>query len=222
MENKLKMALAEAMLIEYRDVPEPEGLCYEYKFSVEFEDNLEKVVKSADYKYVSVGSMRIRKALAVALIAAMIMAASVCAVAAGRAIVHWNETQNDKAGTLDVTFDVEDPNGTAGEFSYIKPETPEGYEIVLEEKYPTAYRIQYVNSNNKTVLYSHTGGIDSMGLGIDNEEAEFNELIINGEKGYSYSKLGNNMLIWADEISLYQINGNCDMEVLQEMARSIC
>ena len=156
------------------------------------------------------------------MIAAMIMAASVCAVAAGRAVVRWNETQNDKAGTLDVTFDVDNPNGTAGEFSYIKPETPEGYEIVREEKYPTAYRVQYVNSNNKTVLYSQTGDIDSMGLGIDNENAEFHEFIINGEKGYSYSKLGNNMLIWADETSLYQINGDCDMEVLQEMARSIC
>ena len=134
MEDKLKMALAEAMPIEYQDVLEPENLCYEYTFSAEFEGALEKIIKSADYKYVSVGSRRIRKALAVALIAAMIMAASVCAVAAGRAVVRWNETQNDKAGTLDVTFDVDDPNGTAGEFSYIKPETPEGYEIVREEK----------------------------------------------------------------------------------------
>lgn len=222
MEDRLKMALAEAMSTEYQDVPEPENLCYEYTFSAEFKGALEKIIKSADYKYVSVGSRRIRKALAVALIAAMIMAASVCAVAAGRAVVRWNENQNDKAGTLDVTFDVDNPNGTAGEFSYIKPETPEGYEIVREEKYPTAYRVQYVNSNNKTVLYSQTGDIDSMGLGIDNENAEFHEFIINGEKGYSYSKLGNNMLIWADETSLYQINGDCDMEVLQEMARSIC
>ena len=75
--------------------------------------------------------------------------------------------------------------------------------------------------NGKTILYSQTGSVDSMGLGIDNEDAEFEEIIINGEKGYSYSKLGNNMLIWADATSLYQINGTCDMEVLQEMARSV-
>ena len=33
MEDKLKTALADAMSIEYQDVPEPENLCYEYTFS---------------------------------------------------------------------------------------------------------------------------------------------------------------------------------------------
>ena len=132
MEDKLKKALAEAITSEYQWGPQPESLCYEYTFSAEFETALGKIIKSADYKYVSIGNRRIRRALAAALIAAMIMAASVCAVSAGRAIVHWNETQNNKAGTLDVTFEVEEPNETAEEFSYIKPETPEGYEIVRE------------------------------------------------------------------------------------------
>ena len=221
MEDKLKMALAEAMSIEYQDVPEPENLCYEYTFSAEFEGALEKIIKSADYKYVSVGSRRIRKALAVALIAAMIMAASVCAVAAGRAVVRWNETQNDKACTLDVTFDVDDPNGTAGEFSYIKPETPEGYEIVREEKKGQLYYIEY-EADEKKIIYYQKGGVGNRSMSLDNEDAEFYEVDISGHKGYAYSKNGTNALTWSDGTSLFDISGNCEMEVLQEMAWSIC
>ena len=41
------------------------------------------------------------------------------------------------------------------------------------------------------------------------------------EKGYAYSKLGNQVLVWSDGIALYDICGTCDFEILWQMAESL-
>ena len=217
----LKGALAEAMAEEYGWVPEPEMLAAEHKFSSEFEKRMKKIFQSAEYRYVGIGRRRIRRAAALALIVALLLAMTAGAVAIQRILVTWNETQNEEAGTLDVTFSVEDPNGLAGEFRYRKPDTPAGYEIVREEKNIQFYYIEYADSEGNSISYSQQGGIETMGLSLDNEDADFHEITINGYKGYSYSKAGVNALTWTDGNTLYDIGGTCDMDLIWEMAESI-
>ena len=218
----LKGALAEAMAEEYGWVPEPEMLAAEHKFSSEFEKRMKKIFQSAEYRYVGIGRRRIRRAAALALIVALLLAMTAGAVAIQRILVTWNETQNEEAGTLDVTFSVEDPNGLAGEFRYRKPDTPAGYEIVREEKYSeTEYEIEYQDKNENVIFYWQSGNVETMQVGFDNEDAEFHEVTVNGYKGYSYSKSGNNALYWVDGVSLFGIIGTCDMDLIWEMAESI-
>ena len=220
--DSLKGALAEAMAEEYDWVPEPETLEYTHAFSPDFEKKMEAAACAAERSYVSVGHHRIRRAVAAALIAALILAMTAGAVAIQRILVTWNETQNDEAGTLDVTFDVDDPNGQTGEFRYMKPQTPEGYEVVREEKYSlTEYEIEYQDGVGNLIIYAQSGEIELMGVGFDNEDAEFHEIVVNGYKGYSYSKLGSNALYWTDGTSLFRLIGTCDMETLWQMVESI-
>ena len=58
-------------------------------------------------------------------------------------------------------------------------------------------------------------------MGLDNEDADFREITINGHKGYAYSKLGNNAITWSDGIYLYNIIGTADMKTIEKMAQSI-
>ena len=146
---QLKAALARAMELEYADLPDPDQLDYEYTFSEAFEERMRKIIPMAEYTYVSVGRHRLRRAVAIALIAVMILAMTAGAIAVQRALVQWNETNNEDYGTLDVTFDIDDPNQTLGEFRFITPETPEGYTIDSEVKYENVqYEIQYSGINN--------------------------------------------------------------------------
>ena len=220
-EDKFRRALAEVMEQDFRDIPNTSELEYNYEFSERFEEKMRKIAGYADYGYVSVGRRRIRRTLAVMLAVLTLIGATAGAIAIQRAIVHWNEVQNDETGTLDVTFDVEKPNGEKAEFAYIKPETPKGYEIVSEEKYKQYYSLEYKDREGKIIMYSQSGEIENMGLSIDNENAEFEEVIIDGYKGYSYSKLGNNMLIWTDGRYLYDITGTCNTDTLYDMAKSV-
>lgn len=218
----LKVALSEAMDEEYRWTRAAQEQAPEHKFSEKFEENMEGVLRSAGRRYVCIGRRRIHRAAVIALIAVMVLAMTAGAVAIQRAVVNWNERQNDVQGTLDVTFGVDDPNHLTEEFHYRKPETPEGYEIVREEKHSeTSYEIEYHSKDGKIVLYSQHGEVENMGLSLDNEDAEFHEVTVNGCKGYSYSKLGNNALTWVEGNTLYDIGGTCDMETVWQMAKSI-
>lgn len=219
---ELKEALCRTMEWEYADLPDPETLEYDYTFSPEFEERMKKIIPLAGYTYVSVGRHRLRRAVAIALIAIMIFAMTTGAIAIQRAYVKWNENNNEDYGTMDVTFDIDDPNQTLGEFRFMKPETPEGYTIETEMKYGSMeYEIQYTGEDGSVIYYVQSGGVDSMGLGIDNEDAELEEVVINGYKGYSYIKKGNAGLFWTDGVSFYQLLGTCEMGVLERMAETI-
>lgn len=219
---ELTAALTRAMELEYADLPDPGHLDYEYTFSSEFEKRMAKIIPMAGHRYVSVGRHRLRRAVVIALIAVMILAMTAGAIAVQRALVHWNETNNEDYGTLDVTFDIEDPNQTLDEFHFIKPETPEGYTIDSEMKYGSMeYEIQYTGEDGTVIYYAQSGAVDSMGLSIDNEDADFQETIINGYKGYAYNKKGNVGLYWSDGTSFFQLLGTCEMSVLEKMAVSI-
>ena len=219
-DRKLKAAACSAMDYEYAKYPDPNDLDYEYQFSDNFNREMERICRKANYVYVSVGRHRLRRAAVVALIAAMIFAMTAGAIAVQKLYVRWNETENAEDGTIDVTFEVEDPNQTAGEFTFIQPKTPEGYIIESEMKYSdTEYEIQYSGSDGTVIYYMQSGGVDSTEVGIDYEEADYQKIAVNGHEGYSYEKAGNSALIWSDGISLFQLIGTCELNVLEEMAK---
>jgi hypothetical protein len=221
-ETVLNVALQDAMDRRYDWISDSPAFLPQHDFSKSFDKTMSRILPMAGYRYVSVGSRRLRRALLVALIAVMILAMTAGGIAIQRALVHWNESQNDDAGTLDVTFDIEDPNQTLGEFHFIKPEPPEGYTMEAEMEHGSMeYEIQYTGENGTVIYYAQSGAVESTGLSIDNEDADFQETIINGYKGYAYYKDGISALYWSDGISFFQINGNCSFVILEEMAVSI-
>ena len=82
-------------------------------------------------QYVTFGRYTMRRAVAIALVATLILALAACAI---RFAIIWHETNNEKQGTLDVTLEPEDPEGAYKEFIYMKPMITKGFEIVNENK----------------------------------------------------------------------------------------
>lgn len=226
MVSNLKLALGDALAREYAWTSEIDSAELNYQFSPEFEESMQKIIDELDRserKYVHVGHRRIRRALLVAVVAVMLLGLVACAVVLTKPSITWNETQNDASGTLDITFDVEYPEDTEipTEFEPVKPKKPWGYKITKEQLSSFSLHMTYENRNGQTIMYSQDGNLESIGIGLDNEEAIFFETTINGHKGYSYSKLGNNALSWSDGIYFYNIIGTCDMETIEKMAQSI-
>lgn len=221
MENRVHQIIEDALLLDFAETDAFDPETYDYAFSGEFTEQMRRIFVMADRQYVSVGRRRIRRAAALALAAALIMVTAACGVAVTKPLVKWLTSENEEQGTMDVTFEVEDPDGLTKEFRHIKPETPEGYRIVTEDKGRTDYYIEYEGEDGTVIYYIQSLGIDSMGLSVDNENADFSEIEISGYKGYSYSKAGNNAMIWTDGTSLFQIIGTCRMELVEEMVKSI-
>lgn len=225
MDSNLKLALRDALMREYAWTSEIDPAELNHQFSPEFETKMREHIDfdRNERRYVHIGHRRIRRALLVAVVAVMLLGLVACAVVLTKPSVTWNETQNDTSGTLDITFDVEYPEGTEipTEFEPVKPKKPWGYKIVKELQHANlGYEITYNDSKGNTIYYLQWA-VENSSFGLDNEDAEFYEVTINGHKGYAYSKLGNNALTWSDGIYLYDIIGTADMETIEKMAQSI-
>lgn len=220
--DELRTALTHAMELEYAKYPDPDELDYEYRFSDEFEKKMKKICRMPKQTYVSFGRRRLWLLTAVALIATMLCAMTAGAIAGQKLYVKWNKTVNDEDGTLEITFDIDDPNQTANEFEFIKPKTPEGYHIESEVKYGnTEYEIQYLGEDDTVIRYSQSANVDSTGVSMDNEDADVKKVLVNGYEGYSYQKRQHSALMWSDGVSLFQIIGNCKLETLEEMTKEM-
>ena len=220
MNDELKMALLEAMKTEYKWTEDWDADSYEYTFSRRFEEMMRKICRLPEHSFVSVGHFRLRKAVAVLIAALLIMTLAGCAFAVREAIINWNETSNDKQGTLDVHVIAEDPDNTLTDVGFVKPKIPAGYTIKSEEKDSVEYCICY-EKGDLLIQYSQMKDAENIGLSIDNDDPEFREIEINKYKGYSKYKDYDGYITWSDGIYLYWIDGNCQMKVLEEMARSV-
>ena len=138
-EAEFQRVLKEALEERYADIPDPDELEYDYTFSPRFERRMKRMIRNFDrirskaqreaaraeaaqqnrrkigrldsersMQYVTLGRYTMRRAVAIALVAALILALAACAI---RFAIIWHETNNEKQGTLDVTFALEDPAG---------------------------------------------------------------------------------------------------------------
>lgn len=226
-ESQFRKVLQEAMDDVYSWIPDPEDLDYDYTFSPEFDAEMEQMLREngIDIKLKPLSTRRtrfgrhtFRRAAVAILAAALMLALAACTIYFLR--VNWNETPNDAQGTLDVTFDIDDPQDMRGEFEPKRPQTPDGFTVVEEVEYPTSLEIEY-RDDNRVIYYDQTGNVEIAGLSLDNEDGNFEQITIHGHKGYAIVK-GNSLYIsWSDGISLYYLSGNVPYELLKEMAESI-
>lgn len=113
------------------------------------------------------------------------------------------------------------------EFTYVSvgnkriPKTPAGYTITEQSKDDIFCDISYEDSKNDQIIFSACKSIETMGLSIDNEDADFKERTINGYKGYTYYKDGLSAIFWTDSAYFYTLQGTCDMSILLKMTESM-
>lgn len=220
MDQKIETALHEAIKTEYDWIEQWDEKSYGYSFSRSFEEKMKKVRMLAEQNYVSIGHIRIRRTVAVLIAALIALSLAGCAFAARELIINWNETQNDKQGTVDVHLSVDDSDTTITDRGYIKPETPEGYRVTSEEMDEMEYRVNYRNGN-KQINYSQMKNVTNAGISLDADDPEFREIEVGGYKGYSKYKDFDGYITWSDGIYLYWLDGTCEVRELEIIANKI-
>lgn len=249
-EAEFQRVLREALEERYADIPDPDELEYEYTFSPRFERRMKRMIRNFDrirskaqreaaraaaaqqnsrrrgyadsgssVQYVTLGRHTMRRAVAIALVAALILALAACAI---RFAIIWHETNNEKQGTLDVTFELEDPTGAYKEFQYMKPMIPSGFEIVNEYQENQVYNIEYRSiADEKQIIYSQSGGVENAGISIDNDDDSFKKIKINNYDGYCIAEEDYSFIGWSDGISFFAITSNTAFETILELAESL-
>ena len=88
MEDKLVMALGYALDYDIRNLPDPDEYSETYVFHKTFRKKLDEIANSSKYSFVSLGRHRVRRAIAVALLAALLIALSGIVYAAERFVLY--------------------------------------------------------------------------------------------------------------------------------------
>lgn len=215
MNKNFDTALTNAFKKEFSWLDYFENPYENYKFSSQFESNMKNIISKSKSTYISVGKKRIRKTLLAALVALLAIIITGCALTIYY-FVDWHEEQNDKKGTLDIGFEID--NGQTLDSAL--PAIPNGYTIVSEISDDSSHVIRYSNGDGLQIGFTRYSDIENRNISIDNEDAAFSETTINGYKGYIYAKDGLNALYWADTTYFYILQGTCDVDVLLTMANS--
>ena len=221
MSNNFNNALKQALNKEFCWLDSFENPYNDYVFSDSFEKSMKSICQQSEYTYVNIGSHKIRKRVILILVAMMALIISGCAIA--HYYIHWNEAQNNNHGTLDVEFEVKGDLPQI-QVELIYPEVPSDYKAYDKTLSSRTLMVEYRNTAGEIIIYSQQIGLDGMGsVSINNETDVFEEVTINGYKGY-HSELyayNNNHYIWTDGYCLYSLQGTCSNDTLLEIIESI-
>ncbi len=215
-EIQFRSILCDAMNQEYRWVPEPENLEYDYTFSPEFEKKMRKMIRRSEG--VRIGSRVFRKMTVVILAAVMMLALAACTVYLG---ITWQESENAQTGTLDITFDKEKSSSANETFEIKEPALPKNFAVTSTNSYMSRFEAVYENHAGQGIDYVQDKNLDTMGLSIDSDDESFTQIEVNGHKGYAVTEGDAPYLIWSDGEYLYYLSGNVSYEVIEEMAEGI-
>lgn len=219
MNNNFITALKQASCTEFSWLDTFENPYNDYAFSNEFEDKMKEIIKQSEHTYISIGSHQFRKKIVLILIATLALIISGFAFA--HYYIQWNETQNDDYGTLDIDFEI-DENLPGTTIDFIYPSIPKGYNELEKINSTRLLMIQYKNSQNDIISYSQEIGLDGLGsVSINNDTEIFEEVAINGFKGYHSKNDNVNTYIWTDGYCLYTLQGTCPQDILIEITKSI-
>lgn len=162
------------------------------------------------------GKPRFRRVLLVAALVVVILIGTVAAYA----VAHPEIVYNIKKSIIEWTFHFQqtDPVTVADEFTPLKPEIPVGFDISEETITEHSYTAIYEDGNGHIVYYDQNEA-DGLGLNIDGE-TDITEIEINGNKGVSYKKYDDWIIVWDNGYYVLELTGNVEYDLLIKMAES--
>ncbi len=222
----LKEAVCGAFNEEYDYINSSEAKEYRYDFSNKADAGLKDLLRITDHRYVHFGKGMIRRSLAAALIAVMILCSCGMVYAVGNAIVNWTVSKGDLSSeNWSVWFETDNPEEWDFERVVYQPQAPAELTVKSEnltkEDIPT-YEVSYQTEDGNEVVYREILGITDGYFGIKVTQNNVEEVKIGENSGqHFYDDSGYNVLMWTDGYSLFTIEGLYDYSNMIMMAKSL-
>lgn len=221
--ERLKKALIEAQNRELAMIPDEKTLGKQYAFTDPFQKKMALLIRKTNHRYVTIGRFTIRRAFLVLIIAILLMTGCMSVKEIREPLFEFFVKDYGKFSRITFSENTASQNQeeiVEQEFEYILPEVPEGYEVVVEEKFQDWHDVEFRNSENHVIYYMKIIP-DGLIKEVDTEGAKVEQTIINGNQGIKFSNKGMNYVIWTSEIYSYTLLGSCEMSVLEEIAKKI-
>ena len=221
-ENKMKQALILALEEEIAKAEEEMKNAPAHTFSKRHEKKIEKIIRDSETireedhagrKYHRVKPKRIA---AIIVAAILFVAAASVAVAVVKPQIYY--IIKEKLISWDITFSnsQEEPSVT---FEYIKPEVPEGYEVVEETKSELSYSVTYSDGSNE-IGYEQTV-YDGLTVSLDNERHNNHEETLEGRTIIVSEGDTSTTIVFENGEYVFSVDGTCDESILYDVVRGV-
>lgn len=225
-EGTLKEAACRAFEEEFSFMNDSEVSGYRHNFRNGFSSVKEECLNIAEHRYVLFGRRIIRKSLAVALIAVMIIATAGLAYALGTAVVKWTVFKPENSEYWNVWFETDDPEEWDFKKVVYQPEAASDITVTsenLSEEEPAIYEIVYTTSDGSELRYYEILGITEGYFGAKVTPQKVKNIKIGDFSGQHFyeSNSDMNIILWTDGYSLFSLEGEYDYKAMKKMAENM-
>ena len=163
--------------------------------------------------------VKVRRIVAVALVAMLVMVTSVIAFAAVYPEYYMVIKEKVKEWTITFVTDSEDCSST--DFVIKKDDIPEDFILTKEVSKEGIYTATYTSEEGREIIYVQEAVSEYSVTGLDSENDYKKIEILNGVKTVITKKKDCYTLFWVGENCSYTLVGNCNLKLLKTFAASI-
>lgn len=219
LDEALYLAFEQKALRDIAKLPSQEELDATIFPSPEFERKMKRVIRMAERRYVRILGHTFRRAAVVAALIAALLTTAMAVPAVRGPIVRFFVEVFETLSEITLIRDAEPE--TVGEFEYIYPETPEGYQLTFEEKMKSSLSLEWESLDGADYIMYSQYSTAQIRAGLDTESAEMSDVTVKEYKGKKYSNKGENNLVWYTDHYYFTLAGTCDFDVLFSIAEKI-
>ncbi len=217
--DNIRFALEEIYDEEINELENLQKLFAPHLFSYGFSRKFEKARKMSRRRYVEISKIRLRRAVAFAIIVSILFISTVGVMALVSPKFRMIIEKGKKEWMLEFVNESKDCEEISLPFEYIKPDMPDGFRIVKEEKMEAMYNITYKNDKGIEIFYYQIK-LDGLRAYIDAEHGIHN-ININGDKGLGFDNDGEGSITWNHGLYNFNLDGNCSEGYLIEIAKNM-
>lgn len=217
----LREALKVSMDREFEAMFPDDSANEPHSFSIQFEKNMDIIIKKAKIKYINIKRFKIRKSIVVAAsLMVFICTASMSVEAFRTPLIRLSEKVYTEFSSIlfENEEDIETP--TRIEDLYVPAYIPEGYTLEEEsEDFVSMHFFVYTNENEQTLFVDqYTLGVS---MAVDTEGITTERIMIKGMEGIIYSKNGLTTVIVNDDKYVHMVSGYVSREEIIKISESL-
>lgn len=183
-------------------------------FSPAFEEKMNRLLRQAKVRYITVLGLRVRRLVAVCALIGLILSGCAAARLIGNILVERHKEYSR------LTFPNITEEMRQQEFVFVTPPVPEGFAVV-ESTQLHSMQIIFYEDDNGAYIHFFQGDIRGLASHVDTEGVKTHRIKINDHEGITHTKNGYHYIMWVDGINSFEYSGECDFDFLKSVAENL-
>ena len=217
----LRLAIEEACFLELETLPTEAELEKQIVCSLDFEKRMSALFHPKIQDTLTLTKYRISKRILLVAIITAMLASAMSVQAIRQPLLNFVVEFYEKCSRI--IYSMVDPDEfpfSDEDRGFVIPTTPDGFEMIRCDAFDALLEVEYISTKEAYLIYSQYK-ISGSVLSVDTEGSAMQFIEICGHDGFFFTNKGTNNISWNDKNYGYHIYGNCSLDIILQIAKSI-